>query len=398
MQTEIKTARFFSKPLMKQNIKANFVLTVVTCLVFCLMTTVISFAMSIMGGDGVTDEEKDAQEEFYSHLFAIASYNQKTGGNLSVDDFMASEDKAEYNMVFTMMNEQSEGKEFGSDHLLAAIETLKDEEGTVGSYVEQFEYIYALSDEKGVFRKETLSVDGIIETMLASMGLPEDRLMQMAEMDKTAMLNKMYFTAMGLLPVFIFVVIVGNFLIAGQVDSGSMAYVLATPVKRFAVANTQAVFLIVSPFIICTAGCIARIAASNAFTGEADAVMNVALYFGMYLLAEAVGGICYMGSCLFSQSRKATAFGGGIAVWFFLASLLGLFGADDMVNMGMGVEELDIFNNLTLVGLYDISALSTVGSGSTDYSFVWKLCILAGIAAAAYAIGNICFQKKDLPL
>ena len=126
--------------------------------------------------------------------------------------------------------------------------------------------------------------------------------------------------------------------------------------------------------------------------------MYIALYFGMYLLAEAVGGICYMGSCLFNQSRKATAFGGGIAVWFFLASLLGMFGAEDMVNMGIGVEELGIFNKLTLVGLYDIHALSTVGSAEVDYSFVWKLCVLAGVAIVTYIIGNIRFQKKDLPL
>lgn len=238
----------------------------------------------------------------------------------------------------------------------------------------------------------------MLETMLTAMGLPADRLTQMAEMDKTAMLNKMYFTVMGLLPTFLFIVIVGNSLIVNQVDSGSMAYVLATPTKRSAVANTQAVFLIISPLIICTIGCIARCIASNAFTGEANIKMNIALYFGMYILSEALGGICYMGSCLFNQSRKAIAFGGGIAVWFFLASLLGMFGEKDMVNMGMGVEELGIFNKLTLVGLYDIQSLSTVGTGDVDYTFVWKLCILAGISIITYGIGKIYFQKKDLPL
>lgn len=75
-----------------------------------------------------------------------------------------------------------------------------------------------------------------------------------------------------------------------------------------------------------------------------------------------------------------------------------MFGAEDMVNMGMGVEELGIFNKLTLVGLYDVQALSTVGSAEVDYSFVWKLCILAGVAIVTYTIGNISFQKKDLPL
>lgn len=396
---KIKTARFFSGPLMKQNIKSNWLLTVVICLVLCMMTTVVSFAMTIMGSERtVTDDKKDAQTELYTHLFAIASYNQMTDAKLSLEDFLSAEDKTVYDTVFNRMSQQSEEADFSSEQFSSAIDILKDENGSVDSYVAQFEYVYALSDEKGVFSGEELTIDDMLETMLSAMGLPADRLTKMAEMDTTSMLNTMYFTVMGLLPIFIFIVIVGNSLIVNQVDSGSMAYVLATPTKRSAVANTQAIFLIVTPIIICAVGCIARNIASIVFTGETNVKMYIALYFGMYLLVEAVGGICYMGSCLFNQSRKATAFGGGIAVWFFLASLLGMFGAEDMVNMGIGVEELGIFNKLTLVGLYDIHALSTVGSAEVDYSFVWKLCVLAGVAIVTYIIGNIRFQKKDLPL
>ena len=396
---KVKTARFFSGPLMKQNIKSNWLLTVVICIVLCMMTTVVSFAMTIMGSERtVTDDKKDAQTEFYTHLFAIASYNQMTDAKLSVEDFLSAEDKTVYDTVFNRMSQQSEEADFSSEQFSSAIDILKDENGSVDSYVAQFEYVYALSGEKGVFSGEELTIDDMLGTVLSAMGIPADRITQMAEMDTTSMLNTMYFTVMGLLPIFIFIVIVGNSLIVNQVDSGSMAYVLATPTKRSAVANTQAIFLVVTPIIICAVGCIARNIASIVFTGETNVKMYIALYFGMYLLAEAVGGICYMGSCLFNQSRKATAFGGGIAVWFFLASLLGMFGAEDMVNMGIGVEELGIFNKLTLVGLYDIHALSTVGSAEVDYSFVWKLCVLAGVAIVTYIIGNIRFQKKDLPL
>lgn len=394
-----KTARFYSRPLMKQNIKANWALTVVICLVLCLMTTVVSFAMNMMiGGNTTTEDEEAAQTTLYSHLFAMASYNQMTDSRLSVDDFIASKDKTAYDMVFSMMNQQSEDVSFSSEALEEAIGILQDENGSVDSYIEQFEYVYVLNGENGVFSGNELSVDGMLKTMLVSMGLPADRLTKMVEMDKTAMLNTMYFTVMGLLPIFLYIVIVGNSLIVNQVDSGSMAYVLATPTKRSAVANTQAIFLIVSPLIICVVGCIARCVSAQIFIGEADVLMNIALYFGMYLLSEAIGGICYMGSCLFNQSRKAMAFGGGIAVWCFIASILGIFGAEDMVNMGMGVEELDIFNKLTLVGLYDINTLSTVGTDSVDYAFVWKLCVLAGVAVVTYLIGKITFQKKDLPL
>ena len=62
-----------------------------------------------------------------------------------------------------------------------------------------------------------------------------------------------------------------------------------------------------------------------------------------------------------SEAASSTA-AGGIAVWFFLASLLG------------------ISNKLTLVGLYDIKALETVGTGDVNTDFVWKLIVLAVVA------------------
>lgn len=253
-------------------------------------------------------------------------------------------------------------------------------------------------DEQGVFTGKQLSIDEMLTTLLTNMGLPAEQLEKMANMDRTTMLNKMYFTVMGLLPLLLFVVIVSNALVVNQVDSGSMAYVLATPTKRSAVANTQAIFLILTPLLVCAVICFARCMASNMFMGDPNIKMNLALYGGMYVLMEAIGGICYIGSCLFNRSRYATAFGGGVALWCFIASLLGMFGSQDMATMGAGVEELGIFNKLTLIGLYDIQSLATVGSGDVNYDFVWKLCALAGVAVVTYLIGKFTFQKKDLPL
>ena len=78
--------------------------------------------------------------------------------------------------------------------------------------------------------------------------------------------------------------------------------------------------------------------------------------------------------------------------------MIGMFGSENMVNTGMGVEELSVFNRLTLVGLYDVDSLATVGTGSVDTAFVWKLLVLAAVAAVCYAVGTVRFAKKDLPL
>ena len=138
-----------------------------------------------------------------------------------------------------------------------------------------------------------------------------------------------------------------------------MAYVLSTPTKRSAVAITQLVFMLIVPLLMIAVVCATRIGTSFMFYDEVNVAGMLALFGGMYILVEAVCGICYMGSCLFSQSKKSMAFGGGLAVWFFLASMIGLFGSENMVNTGMGVKELSIFNRLTLVGLYDVCLLYT---------------------------------------
>ncbi len=236
------------------------------------------------------------------------------------------------------------------------------------------------------------------DNMFAMMGMDPDRMEMMSTMDPTAMLNRMYYTVMAILPIMILFVFLANSLIVDQVDKGSMAYVLSTPTKRSAVTGTQTLFLVMVPFVVLSIVCVSRIISTKVFFGEVNAAGMLALFGGMYILVEAMAAICYMGSCIFNRSRASLAFGGGISVWFFIASLLGMFGTDMMVNMGVGVKELGNLNKMTLIGLYDIDALATVGTDAMDDSFVWKLLVLAVIAVICYMIGSLRFQKKDLPL
>lgn len=153
-----------------------------------------------------------------------------------------------------------------------------------------------------------------------------------------------------------------------------------------------------APLILISVLAATRIFTSHLFYDEVNVQAQLALFAGMYILVEAVCGICYLGSCLFNRSKSSLGFGGGFTAWFFLASLIGMFGSENMVNTGMGVEELAVFNKFTLIGLYDIDALATVGTESVDHAFVWKLLILAAVAAVCYIAGAVRFCKKDLPL
>jgi len=64
------------------------------------------------------------------------------------------------------------------------------------------------------------------------------------------MLGMQFYAGMGLILALIYVIITANSLIASQVDRGSMAYILSTPIKRSTVAVTQAVYLVVALIIM----------------------------------------------------------------------------------------------------------------------------------------------------
>ena len=379
METTKKTARFFSRPLMGQTIKSNWALCLAILLIMVLLGNVMNYAMSMMATEKSDVDVTEYQESFYTYLGGLAAYDTMAQQELSYEDFADGKNEAAYETAFEMLNAQA-GMDLSVEGFQSAIDGLSQSGIGLEKYVEQFEYAYALKQSEGVFSKEELTVSEMLTVTLDMMGVAPDLVEKMSEMDPASMMNQMYYTAMGLLPIFILIVILANSLIADQVDRGSMAYVLSTPTKRSAVAVTQMVFLLVVPLLIIGIVGATRIGTSFLFYDEVNVAGMVALFIGMYILVEAVCGLCYMGSCLFSQSKKSMAFGGGLAVWFFLASMIGLFGSENMVNTGMGVEELSIFNKLTLVGLYDVDALATIGTGSVDTAFVWKLLVLVAVA------------------
>lgn len=394
----MKVTKIFSWPLMKQSLKSNRVLAIACTLVLCLMTVVMTYAGNLIGSMEESQDYTDAQTDFYSHLYVLVSYNEMMGTELSYEDFAEAEDRTMYDTAFEMASAQSEDLDLSSENFETSAEILAESDAGLDAYISEFEYVYALGSVQGCFSGDDLDIESMMTMMLEMMGIPSDMLEAMTDMDPSVMLNQMYFTIMSLLPIILFLVFAGNALVVDQVDKGSMAYILSTPTKRSAVAITQAVYMIVMPFLMVGCGFLVRLAATQAFVGEVDVAKYAALYGGLYVLTEAMAGICYLASCLFNLSKYALGLGGGLNVWFFLCSLLGMFGSETMVSMGIGVEMLDNFNRLTLVGLFDIEALETVGSGSVDYAFVPKLIILAVIAVACYVVGMIRFQKKDLPL
>lgn len=372
---------------MKQTIRSNRVLTVAIMIVMILMCVVISIARNMMLS-GSSADTTELQTTFYTYLAILA----QSGSGFDYESFIAGS----YDSVYSTLFANLEG--YSLEEFNACVNSLVEAGADIDNLVATFEYNYALTVAgTGVFGSE-LSLNDFMLVLIESMGMSSSLVENMGSMDMSSMLNQMYYTIMGILPLLVYIVVVGNSLIASQVDRGSMAYVLSTPTKRSAVVITQAIYMIIVPFLMIAITCCIKIAMSAGLSGDPDAAVTIMLYFGMYILIEAMAGLCYLGSCLFNRSGKSMAFGGGLTVWFFLASLLGMFGSDNLVQMGMGVEILGVFNNLTLIGLFDIESIATIGTDAVNYAFIWKLAILFVIAVSTYVIGAVRFTKKDLPL
>ena len=204
-----------------------------------------------------------------------------------------------------------------------------------------------------------------------------------------------FFRIAGLLMPMVFVIMTANSLLAGQVDSGSMAYVLSTPTKRRTVTVTQMTYMIVSLFamfalLTITSVISVWISGGNSFAINYSEVLLFNL--GAFLTMFAFAGFTFMCSALFNRTKYAMGIGGGISIFSLVCTILGLFGST-IVPSAMRINAMNFFNYLSIITLYDTVSIM---SGGLDY--LWKFGILLLIGIATFIVGIFRFDKKDLPL
>ena len=206
-------------------------------------------------------------------------------------------------------------------------------------------------------------------------------------------IGTIFYKIAGLLLPIVYVITTANSLIAGQVDSGAMAYVLSTPTKRRKVTFTQAIFLIGSLIlmylIIGLTGFVARI-----FTGPGFEITQFELFqlnVGALVTLISISGICFFTSSWFNRSKFSIGFGGGTAMVFLVSTILGMFGSP-VIPGAMKIEAMNVFNYLSIITLFDVTAIL---EGNNYYI---GMLILLGIAILGYLIGALRFDRKDLPL
>lgn len=210
----------------------------------------------------------------------------------------------------------------------------------------------------------------------------------------TLIVGSIFYKLAGLLLPIIYMIMASNNLISGQVDSGSMAYVLSTSIKRKTVAFTQAVYLVgslLAMFLLTTATgcvCLAIVGTDIGLTYGKLLLLNL----GAFLVLFALSGLNFFTSCYFDRSKRSMAIGGGLSIFALVAAMLGLFGSP-VIPKVVRLDSLNYFNYTTIISMFDVVSIM---DGTTV--FVWKFAILAALGLIGLIAGSVKFTKKDLPL
>ena len=247
--------------------------------------------------------------------------------------------------------------------------------------------------------KQTIKANGVIWGAMTAVSAI--LLAQFAALEMTQnLLFVIFYSIMITLFPAIYSLISSNKLMAGQVDSGSMAYVLSTPTGRKKVVFTQMVFAIVSTCLmfVVNAAVHSAVNASDPLaiavatggsvmaTGDLTTKMIILTNLSACAACIAVSGVCFMFSGIFNRTKYSIGFSGVLVGICILAGMMGMFGT-------LGVDSLENFKYATLFTLYDYKSVLL---GADDW--IAKTIVAFVIGMAGYVIGGVRFCGKDLPL
>jgi len=179
----------------------------------------------------------------------------------------------------------------------------------------------------------------------------------------------------------LFCILSANKLIARHIDRGSMTYLLAAPVKRETVAFTQMKVMATGLFaLVFYATLLGFVNCEISFPGELDIGKFIVLNVGVLCLQLFIGGICFLCSCVFNDSKYAVGVGAGIPALGFIIQM--------MANAG---KELENAKYATFFTLFDSDGIIAGKSGA-----IWGTLVLFAGAIVLFSASIVVFSKKDL--
>ena len=181
----------------------------------------------------------------------------------------------------------------------------------------------------------------------------------------------------------VFSILTANRLVARHVERGSMAYLVVSPVSRVKVILTQLAVLVSGIIILVIYAFIIGVVSSEIlFPGELDIISYLYINLGVLTLQLFIGGVCFLASTIFNETKYSIALGAGITALGFIIQML--------ANAGQQLENAKYATFFTLFNPQKIIA----GDGSAMVSMI----ILFIGAIILYVCAINVFSKKDIPV
>ena len=170
-------------------------------------------------------------------------------------------------------------------------------------------------------------------------------------------------------------------LVVKYVDHGSMAALLAAPVKRKTIALTQLAALlsgVLFLMVYCTG--LEYLVARGLFPGELPLAELLRLNAGLLGLQLFLACYCFFCSCTFGESKYSLLFGAGLPVLMYVLQML--------ANMGGKLENV---RYATIFTLFDAEGLLNAQAGAG-----FGAAALFVLAVLFAGMGVVVFCRKDL--
>lgn len=387
----------------------------------------------VITGEGYSDEEiaqakedaKEALDLIKENLSSFMTDFIKTdeNGKNAYHDGSDINDEMILNRVSNIMssmasqqiidryNESNDVKVLSITEITKANYSMSGEEmlNTVQSYVTSgiasYNTYLEQTKAKGYSETDCLlvsTVKGSSSVMSQLPGKVTDSLTDMGDLNTYGvMVGVVGFGIATLLIPMVYTIMLSNNLVANKVETGSLAFTLSTPTRRISFVFTEAMYLLFSEVImgatLLLVSCLTQslgVACGGTDLLTSLPIKDICFYaLGNFLVTVAISGICFFTSCYFNKSNQAIASGGGITIFFFICSILGLFGTPAIPGT-VRINAMNYFNYVTIDYLFDAMAVM-----NGDMFTYWiKLIGLVAIAIVTYVLGMIRFTKKDLPL
>lgn len=200
----------------------------------------------------------------------------------------------------------------------------------------------------------------------------------------TGYMAQLYFAMIVPMFMLVYIIIMGNKIVAGRVDKGSMASLLAAPVDRKTISVTTSAFFMLSMVGIVVVNSVLGLLCCIIHKDADISVANYALMsLDVIVFLIGLSSITFFFSCLFNESKYSLTLGGGIPIVFFLLYIMSDFG-----------EKLKVLKKMTI---FSLNRPLDIADGKTATVLICGGAVLL-MAIVLYTAGIEIFKKKDLPV